>query len=520
MRYLLRLLAVPLFAGLVSVSCIKEPEEAYSDVENRSLRAWMLKNKPELVENFQTDGEYYVEVLDPGVADSLSINEILKDEKQGSCWLFYNMTGRDLHGQVCITRSEPIAQMQGTFTKYTHYVPYLRYIGDVNISLMEGTYLAMKSVLTLGEKYAADHGLSTEFEVRYGTSLRLYLPSSIVNGAGGVSGTGGYEGEYELDGNRPMIMDFTIVNRVNNPLAYEGDLVDAFGEGNGGVTPIKKDESEDTAESALRASLRRVHTRADGTDSGLAWRHAYDTIPGLLVYPKYVPDAERGFDYAFRYLKSEEDETPVYGTNEPYFDSDVYAGGPTELDKKINAALVERFGQGTYGDTIGTDKTARIWYICRFLDGFIADTNIDEVKEIIYGSVESEGSVMSYSPESDKDDVITAWYYTVPQLCFGQWAAFVTTSSFAYGTTGQSGSSETSSSSSSYYNYYNYYNFYNYYNSYYGNLYYNNYYYNYYNNYYYNNYYDTSDTTTITTVTTEIQAYTPLLFQIYIEEAD
>lgn len=121
--------------------------------------------------------------------------------------------------------------------------------------------------------------------------------------------------------------------------------------------------------------------------------------------PTYVPDVERPFEYGFRYLKSEEDETPVYGTNVPYTDSDVYAGGPAELDKKINEALVERFGQGVMdGDTIGTDNTAKIWYICRFLDGFIIETNIDEVKEIIYGEVESEGSVVSYSPESDKDD--------------------------------------------------------------------------------------------------------------------
>lgn len=491
MRYVLRFLLVPLLAGVLSVSCVKDPEEAYSDVENRSLRAWMLKNKPELVENYQEDGAYYVEVLDPGVADSMSINEILKDKDQGSCWLFFDMTGRDLHGQVCLTRSEPIAKMQGTFTKYTHYVPYLRYIGDVNISLMEGTYLAMKSVLKLGEKYAADNNLSTEFEVRYGTSLRLYLPSSVVNGSSGVSGTGGYEGEFELDGNRPMIMDFKIMNRVNNPLAFEGNLVDAFGESNGGVTPVKDDE-DDTTESAALASLRRVYTRADGTDDGLAWKHAYDTIPGLLVNPTYVPDVERPFEYGFRYLKSEEDETPVYGTNVPYTDSDVYAGGPAELDKKINEALVERFGQGVMdGDTIGTDNTAKIWYICRFLDGFIIETNIDEVKEIIYGEVESEGSVVSYSPESDKDDQTTAWYYTIPKLCYGQWAAVVTTSSFAYGASGRSGSSETSSSSSSYYNYY------------------------------YNNYYDTSDDTiTTTTVTTEIQPYTPLLYQFYIEEKD
>ena len=33
------------------------------------------------------------------------------------------------------------------------------------------------------------------------------------------------------------------------------------------------------------------------------------------------------------------------------------------------------------------EGTAKIWYIGRFLDGFIFDTNIDEVKKIIYGEV-------------------------------------------------------------------------------------------------------------------------------------
>ena len=54
-------------------------------------------------------------------------------------------------------------------------------------------------------------------------------------------------------------------------------------------------------------------------------------------------------------------------------------------------------------------------------------------------------------------------------------------------------------------------------NYYYGNYY--DYYYNgLYNNYYYQSNYDyTSDTETVTTYSTEIPAYSPLLFQIYIE---
>ena len=51
--------------------------------------------------------------------------------------------------------------------------------------------------------------------------------------------------------------------------------------------------------------------------------------------------------------------------------------------------------------------------------------------------------------------------------------------------------------------------------------YYDNYYNNYYDSYYYNNYYNNSyyydDTVTTTTITTEVQPYSPMLWQIYIE---
>ena len=47
------------------------------------------------------------------------------------------------------------------------------------------------------------------------------------------------------------------------------------------------------------------------------------------------------------------------------------------------------------------------------------------------------------------------------------------------------------------------------------------YYNNYYDSYYYNNYYNNSyyqgSTTTTTTITSEIQPYSPLLFQVYLE---
>ena len=129
-------------------------------------------------------------------------------------------------------------------------------------------------------------------------------------------------------------------------------------------------------------------------------------------------------------------------------------------------------------------------------------------------------------------DLITAFYYIVPHLKYGQWATLVTTSTNAYGTTGKSGGSSTSTSSNGYTSsYYDYLNYLNYSQMYYGNNgyyggYYNDYYgygglgnYGYYGGYYggYGGNYDSGETTTTTKVYTDIPSFSPLIFQIYIE---
>ena len=181
-------------------------------------------------------------------------------------------------------------------------------------------------------------------------------------------------------------------------------------------------------------------------------------------------------------------------------------------------------------DSVGMEGTAKIWYIGRFLDGFIFDTNIDEVKQIIYGEVRKTGSAHSYDVQNP--DLITAFYYIVPHLKYGQWATLVTTSTNAYGTTGKSGGSSTSTSSNGYTSsYYDYLNYLNYSQMYYGNNgyyggYYNDYYgygglgnYGYYGGYYggYGGNYDSGETVTTTEVYTDIPSFSPLIFQIYIE---
>ena len=511
------MLAAVVAAASVLSSCTDYPEASYKEVEARSLQAWMKNHHPELLENYQEDGGYYVEVFDEGCADSVSLADVLvendgsDEETTVGCWVSFDITGRDLDGQICLTRNELTARMQGTFTKFTHYVPNKRYLGTSNSTLPEGSYLAMTKTLKIGKN---------TMQMRYGSKVRLYLPSS-VSGGSGINGDGGYQGDFTLDGSRPVILDIEITDRINNPVSYEACMVDGFGLLHGGVSPVKEIVEDDEDEESGEEDEEEEEEEEE--DDGLLWRHACDTIQGLIVTKRYNPaDPQWKFSYEFDFDLDADEENGVAGKkvrNKAYSDTDVYSN-LSQLDEDINAAIVERFGEGTFdGDKVGTDGTATVWYITRLMDGFIVDSNIAEVRKLIYGADEASDNSLTFSPESDKESFVTAWYYTVPHLRYGQWATIATTSTFAYGATGQSGSS-TSSGGQSYY-YYNPYMFYNnYYNSYYGSSYYDMYYYNMYNynNYFYNNYYNSgmSSGETSTTVSSEIQSYSPLIFQIYI----
>ena len=490
----LAVLALPL------LSCADPQDESFEGAEARSLHEWIRINRPELTDNYQADGGYYVDVLSLGDTQGPAVADTV-------CWVKFEFTGRDLAGNVCLTRNEMTARQLGTFTRYTHYVPFFKYCGTTSGALLDGVHLALRNELTLGEEYALQNGLPDTFQVHDGTELMLYMPSSVI-GTGGVGGSGGYEGQefggtaYTLSDSRPMIVRMKITDIEKNPLGYESDEVDEFGEQNGGIKPFRKKDVITAAGLGSRSAL----------DDGYAWRTTtwddknvdYDSLPQLYYSPTYAPSLKQ--DSLLKYRNTYRSSVAPYDNM-------------TSLDEKINKALIDRFGYGTLeGDTVKLTGTAKIWYIGRFLDGFIFDTNIDEVKELIYDKVEKEGSAISYSPETSRDSYVMAWYYTVPKLLFGQWAAVVGSSTYFYGATGKEGSTTTSSTGGSTVSYDDMYNYYNYMNSYYGNL----NYYNYYDNYYgaYGNYGNTANTSgvsTTTAVTTEIQSYTPLLFQLYIE---
>ena len=285
---------------LVFASCAKDTSESYAGIEQRSLDAWMKLHRPELLGNRQEARgfSYYVDVLDAGSTDKADTLIAETD-----CWVQYEFTARDLNGNVCMTRNAVQAKQQGTFTRYTYYSPYFRYSGSDYTTLLEGSYYALREPLTLSEEYIAEHpdrGLKNGMQARRGTELMLYLPSSLAYSSSGASSDAGYGGQYELDANRPAILHIKVTGRVSNPLAYEGETVDAFVEDNGTVCPVEEEEDKDDPKLAsVRRSLRDAETdEPELPDTSVdpykyTWYQAVDTVPQLYISHVFHPAANR-----------------------------------------------------------------------------------------------------------------------------------------------------------------------------------------------------------------------------------
>ncbi len=510
--YAVRLAALAVITTIALAACVKEEAVDGKVMENRALNAWIKKNRPELLGNKQENGAYYVDIMawgdetDDGDDNDFGGKPIME---QDSVWLFYNLTGRDLDGNVCLNRDEALARMQNTFALETHYVPYMNYAGKVNaLALLEATYLLTRNEIALGEEYVAAHSdicKGSAFKLRRGSKVRIYAPSTIAYGSSGTSTSGGYEGQYTLDGNVPMILDVEVVRAIKNPSDLEigmlKDLVGAADEksdGQNGWTLAIAEKSSDDGDT-------------DESEEDIEKRK----LKGLYYNLLYEPNVN---NVGLRHLQSSQKDT---GVSNPYKDSGKYAD-MVELDKKIDEILAEKFKgkvldktEMTDGNLVTKDGTAKVWYVTRFLDGFVIDSNIKEIKELVFDKAGSSLSALSVSSEAD--DVITALTYCIPKMHYGQWAAILTASGYAYGAKGVSGSTTTSSSSSGNY-YYPYYGYYGDYNSmYYGDAYYGGAYgYGY--GYGYPSYINTNTSSVDTsTIDTEILGYTPLLFYIYIE---
>lgn len=508
--YMTRIFVSALLCAVALASCVKMDEPSGEEMESRSLRAWMKKNHPDLLENHQTEGDYYVEIVAWGEEADMGDKNDYGDKpimEQDSVWMFYNLTGYDLDGNVCLNRNEMVARMQGTFDLSTHYIPYLNFSGEVNaIGLLESTYQLARNEITLGDKYVADNAdvcRGKVFRLRRGSKVRLYAPSSITYTSSGVDMGGGFGGQYALDGNVPMILDVEVLRVIKNPSDLEVDMItDLVG------APDNKSDGQNGWTLAVVTGTADEDTVTDGSGESEENKEDSKKLKGLYYNLQFEPGKNSA---GLRYLQPQIADT---GISSPYKDSGKYADMEA-LDKEINRILAEKFDGKVLDKTDMSDDTlvkkdgaAQIWYVVRFLDGFVLDTNIGEIKELVFDKTASS-SVMNYTPDGSSEDMIKAWLYCIPKMHYGQWGAILTTSGYAYGSNGTSGSNSSSSTVVATAPYYDYYNAFN--SMYYGNYYYGGY-------YGYNSYIAPTSTTSTSDIETEILGYTPLLFYIFIEQ--
>ena len=487
------------FVAATVTSCITEETIPNKEREKISLEAWIRLNRPELLDNYQESGGYYVEILSGDHNENLpaSGNDFGSEPimEQDTCWVFSRMTGRDINGVICMTRNYELAELCGTFSNSTHYSPYVNYGGSTNMGLLEGSYLAMRNELKIGNE---------TYKMRKGSKVRLYLPSTIAYGESGSSAEGGYEGQYSLDASRPLVLDIEVTGAIKNPSDLELEMVRSY------------IGYEENWKQATKPESEKVDEKDDLKLKGLHYNLTYN------------PETDDVHNY--KYLQPDRMNI-AEKLNQPYTDNKLYAPGRmAEINKQINDILLARFGKGlstseqSENTLITKDGRAKVWYVLRFLDGFVVDTNIAEIRTLIFDETNPTCEVFSYSPSDDEDkedgnrQAIGAWYYCIPLMHYGSYGQIVTTSGYAYGASGLSGSTTTTESSTgtTNYNYYNFYNYYNYYNSYYNyySPYYNYYDYNYYN---YDYTIDDAESTTTKTISTEILPYTPLVFTLYVE---
>lgn len=98
-------------------------------------------------------------------------------------------------------------------------------------------------------------------------------------------------------------------------------------------------------------------------------------------------------------------------------------------------ALDPDFDPDFVRDSITVDSMAKIYYIGRFLDGFVFDTNIDSVAKRLWDD-NTARKVLSFRPKDG--GYIEAFNLAIPTMVYNQCARFVFTSKYGYGVNGSS----------------------------------------------------------------------------------
>ncbi len=205
-RKMIHPIVVAVIAVVAMASSCATPSSVEFDVlENESLRAWMDKNHKgwESDPNWKrTDSGVYIYWMHSSPADSLA--------EEGD-WVRIDYTGKTLSGDIFYTRDAGVAKMQGTFSRRTHYVDDFVYLYSDNSSLPKGVYEALT-------------------QMRVGEMTQVVMPSSMYKGTSGYSATNvGYNGQWGVEGNKPVIIDSLTIKEVSeDPITLENKQVNRY----------------------------------------------------------------------------------------------------------------------------------------------------------------------------------------------------------------------------------------------------------------------------------------------------
>jgi FKBP-type peptidyl-prolyl cis-trans isomerase len=193
----------------MAIGCASPEGTDYSELENESLEAWMTKNYGNWAENpniMRTEDGVYIVWTERNEGSSVADTII----KEGN-WVRIDYTGKKLDGNIFYTRNAEEAKRQGTFSRRTHYVDDFVYLYSENSSLPKG----MLSALT---------------NMKVGDKTRVIMPSGMYRGSEGYDETNvGYNGQWGVDGNLPVIIDDLTIREVSeDPIILENKLVNEY----------------------------------------------------------------------------------------------------------------------------------------------------------------------------------------------------------------------------------------------------------------------------------------------------
>ncbi|MFR9603663.1 MAG: hypothetical protein SNG02_07310 [Rikenellaceae bacterium] len=392
-------------------SCVMEPEEAdYDEIEQDILDLWMAANVPEATR--WSDG-YYTQVLDEGDTSQTPIHEY------ADCWIRYNLDGYDFDGNLIVTRNELLAYQMGTFVDHIRYTPLFQDLyfnsddyDDIYSSYDDpDVYDYLPECLNLAFK-------NEVLNLHKGAKLILYVPSDMIDDADYA--IEGFTGQYTLGYYSPMKMIVEIVDAVEDPYAVEVAAVEEFMNLNGGfVINYREGFNEDYDDDyEIDSDVLEAYNNAQELIPE-NWSNSLDTVRNVYLYRRFT------FATPLTYVNPYTSDIPESVYNQYSM---------AEIDAMLKEVIDDNFYEGKLTSKyIGFEGSAEVWYIGRFLDGFIFDTNISDVRDLVTddGSAFNPGVMEWWASEAS--NYITAWAYSIPQLRYGQWATIITTSGNAYG---------------------------------------------------------------------------------------